>query len=184
MLLKRFLLFVIILSCICTVSCVDDLDFEQAQDIEIFPTAEVDLIFFTLVTENFDNVDNSDTPQTERDTTMVSFLDDRFLRDNVTNVELTFRVNNSFVQSFVSRVLFLDSNLNVMRAIEFDINPSLSGEPVQSVTIDTISGEELEGLLSSDRIVNEVTLLPNDEPIVGELNFESKGVFQLRISDF
>jgi hypothetical protein len=70
MLLKRFLLFVIILSCICTVSCVDDLDFEQAQDIETFPTAEVDLIFFTLVTENFDNVDNSDTPQTERDTTM------------------------------------------------------------------------------------------------------------------
>lgn len=184
MLLKRFLLSIIILSCIAIVSCVDNLDFDQVEDIEIFPTAEVDLIFFTLVTQNFDDVDNSDMPQTERDTTLVSFLDDSFLRENVTNIELTFRVDNSFVQSFTNRVTFLDANLNVMYAIDFNINASPSGEPVQSLLVDNISGAELEGFLSSNRIVNEVTLLPNDNPIIGELNFESKGLFQFRISDF
>jgi len=184
MLLKRFLFSIILLSSIGVVSCIDDLDFDQAEDIEIFPTVEVDLIFFSLGTENFDDVNNSDMPQTERDTTLVTFLDDSFLRENVTNVELTFRVENSFVQSFTNRVTFLDSNLNVMHAIDFNINASPSGEPVQSVIIDNVSGVELEGLLSADRIVNEVTLLPNDDLIVGALNFESKGIFQLRISDF
>ena len=93
-------------------------------------------------------------------------------------------MENSFLQSFTNRVTFLDANLNVMYAIDFNINASPSGEPVQSLLVDNISGAELEGFLSSNRIVNEVTLLPNDDPIIGELNFESKGVFQFRISDF
>lgn len=183
MILKRFIFAVILLGTMAFISCVDDLDFDQTQDIELFPTAEVDLIFFSLVTENFSDVDIADVAQSERDTTRVEFLDDSFLRENVTSVELTFQVDNSFVQSFTNRMMFLDSNLNVMYALEFDITPSQTGESVRSVLVDNVFGVELEALLSSDRIVNEVILQPNDQPIVGELDFKSKGVFQLRVTD-
>lgn len=176
-------LFVLVAICFIT-SCSSDLDFDQANDIVLSPQVEVDLLFFTLGTESFVTANIPDTTVVVRDTTRLEFLDDSFVRDNVREIEFRFQVDNSFAQTFSNRSVFLSSNGVPQYMLEFAIAPSPDGTTTTTTVIEQVDANQLEAILNSTQVANELQLDTNGLFIDGTLTLQSKALFSLEIGDF
>lgn len=182
--LKRFFIAVFILICIGLASCVDDIDFDQANDIVLAPQVEANLVFFTLETDAFLDQSVPDTTFIVRDTTRLEFLDDNFVRENITEVVFRFDVGNSFAQSFTNTSRFLNDNGVVQYALEFAVAPSPDGSSNTTIIIEQLNQEEIQALVNATQVVNEVELNTNGLFINGALSLQSKALYSLELSDF
>lgn len=176
--------FIVFVLCLCiAVSCSSELDFDQADDIVLAPQIDADLVFFTLGTETFINAAIADTTVVVRDTTRLEFLDDSFIRDNIREIEFTFQVDNSFAQSFSNRSVFLNENGIPQYMLAFTIAPSLDGSPVRTSIVEQVDENELEAILNSIQVANEVQLNTNGQFIDGVISLQSKALYSLELSD-
>lgn len=164
-------------------SCVDDVDFDQADDLVLTPQVDVDLIFLSLQTENFIDASIPDTTVVVQDTTRLEFLNDSFVRDNIKQIDLTFQVDNTFGQSFTNRAVFLNNNGVPQYGLEFTVDPSADGSVTRTTFVETVTQEELDAILSSIQLANELTLNTNGATIDGSIDLQSKALFSLEISD-
>jgi hypothetical protein len=167
----------------CIASCSSDLDFDQADDIVLSPRVDADLVFFTLGTETFIDASIPDTTIVVRDTTRLEFLDDSFVRDNIKEIELTFQVDNSFLQSFTNRSVFLNENGIPQYMLEFTVAPSTDGSVTRTTIIEELSENELEAIRNSIQLANEITLNTNGSFIDGTISLQSKAIYALEIED-
>lgn len=165
-------------------SCSSELDFENVNDIAVTPQVDADLVFFTLGTEAFINTSIPDTTLVVRDTTRLEFLDDDFIRDNIQEIKFTFQVDNSFAQSFSNQSIFLNENGVAQYMLEFAIAPSLDGFPARTSIVVQLDENELQAILNSIQVVDEVRLNTNEQFIDGELSLQSKAVYSLEFKDF
>lgn len=172
-----------VLSFILCVACVKDVDFDQADEIIISPNVDLDLVFFELDTENFVTSDTGDPVSVIRDTTRLEFLDDGFVRDNLLQIDFVFRYDNSFPQAFEHSALFLNDDDEVQYAVTFDVAASLDGMANTTVFTQTIAEPDLDAIRNSIKMLIELTLEPNGEPIIGELRHQSKAVYSLEFAE-
>lgn len=175
-------LIALLLAC-CIVSCSSEVDFDQADDIVLTPRVDADLVFFTLGTETFVNASVPDTTVVVRDTTRLEFLDDSFVRDNITQIALTFQVDNSFLQSFTNRSVFLNNNGIPQYMLEFTVAPSTDGSPTRTTVVEQLDENELDAILNSIQLANEIILNTNGSFIDGTLSLQSKALYTLEIQD-
>ena len=175
--LKQMLLLCCFLSLL--FSCVKDVDFDQADDITLQPDVDVDLVFFTLETSNFQGSDPSQSITVVRDTTRLDFLDDNFVQDNLKRIDFQFQYDNTFSQGFFHRALFLNEENETQYVIEFDVAPSMDGGNERTSFEQTVEDPDLDAIRASIKLVLEITVDIDGNPIEGTLSHQSKALYAL-----
>lgn len=116
--LYKIILFTVILG---FTSCLEDLDFDQAEDLEIEPTIAIDLLDFNVDQNDLldlNVLNNIGVPISDQ--TSLPDLQNSFFQEDVEEVELQFRANNEFDEDFTVEFTFWDENGN----------PSYIAEPI------------------------------------------------------
>lgn len=172
LIVKLFLfLFIILLS-----SCVDDIDFNQADDLKLTPAFSVSLMNFTVKQDQLvvGGVE-LDLPAQKSEFT---FLNNSTARENLTKVEFDFEVLNEFNREFIIEFRFLDGNGNRTHEIRLNIpNGNLFFIKDEIIIADN------RNFLNTKELEVKLTLLPSldgsviDATIPASLTFKSGGTF-------
>lgn len=164
-------------------SCSSELDFDQADEVVLTPKVDANLVFFTLGTETFLDETIPDTTVVVRDTTRLEFLDDSFVRDNIKEIELTFQVDNTFLQSFTNKSVFLNANGVEQYVLEFSVESSPDGTTARTTVVEMLDENEIEAIRNSTQLANELMLNTNGSFIDGMISLQSKALYSLEIGD-
>ncbi|OOV27716.1 hypothetical protein BXU11_09675 [Flavobacterium sp. LM5] len=168
---KTLLVFFLILF---SFSCSSDLDFDQANDIELRPVVIGNLASFDLVANQF--VNNGLEQTVSIDTPELGVFDDTFFKKNLIQTDLFFEVDNTINRAFELQLFFLDNANAPVSSIRMDI-PAYAG--TSNVTKRTVvyQGANLDLLKQSKKIAFVITLLPGPP-----LSAASVGNLKLRSS--
>jgi len=182
--LQRYLSMVVLLIALSvSISCVDDVDFDQTQDVVFNQTVDASLIFFTIDTTDLESVNTEEAIVTVRDTTRLEFLNDTFIRENLIEVTLDFQVDNTFGQSAINRAAFLNNAGQEQFVVEFEISSSPDGSVQRTAFTQVLSQEDIIAISNSIQLANEVVFTTNGASLNGELSLQSKALYKLEFSD-
>lgn len=178
------LLFVIAL--LTMTSCIDDVDFDQADGLQIEPVLVSSLAFFDAPAEEF--IIDPDESNVTRDTlTNIGIFEDPFVVDNLVRAEFLFEITNSINRAFEAQIELLNDNLEVQHIITIAIPTSPQNQEVITEQIEVFENETLSALTMSTQIFFTLTLVPDpnlpdvDESTPGRLRLRSVGTFFLNI---
>ncbi|GAB2780239.1 hypothetical protein [Salinimicrobium soli] len=157
-------------------SCVKDVDIDQYQEIVIPPTAALDLVYFTLSAENFLN--SSGQVQTAKDEVRLEFLDDDYIQDGLVGANFNFIFYNTFPQAFSVTVKLLATNNSVRYQFPVEVPPGQPGTPTVVNYTELVPASRINDIKRSIKLVVEVEMQPNSEPIEGALRLESKAFYK------
>lgn len=177
---KRIPLALVFLLVIGLSSCVKDIDFDQAGDITMQPEINASILIFEIDQRDFVDPETKIERLIIRDTVRLDFLDDDYIQKDLEKVEFSFKYKNTFPQAFSNRILFLSENNRLQHEIAFDTDPGQQGRPVVTEKIEIIGPDKIQVIKRSIKMVVEIKVIPNGQPFMGELNFESKGLFSFQ----
>jgi len=167
-------------------SCTKDVDFNQADSIEISPVVVSSLIFFNEPPSRFVNggVEITTVTDSIKD---INILTGQFLVDNLVKAEFLFETTNSINRAFEVKVEFYNDAFELQESFSFTaLESQLNEELVLEHTI-TFEGDSLDALKTTTQIVLTLTLLPSgdgsvlDEDSLGEIRLRSIATFYLVI---
>lgn len=158
-------------------SCVKDVDLDQAKDIALKPKLQIDLLIFDVGEADFVDTLTNQQKTIIRDTVRLEFLDDSYIQDDLVEVEFSFKYINSFSRSFHNKISFLAEDNSVQHLVEFNINPGDENNPAITEVIDLIAFDQIQVIRRSIKMAVEIEVLPGSDPFIGELKFQSKGLF-------
>lgn len=159
-------------------SCFKDVDFEQAQDIQLTPDLEADLLFYKLnEIDFFDSETNAFTPII-RDTVRLEFLDDDYIQDGLMYAEFRFKHENKFPYLIKSSIRFLSENDRTQFSVNYDIPPGSIDSIAVVDTLHVMETNEIGKVRRSIKMLVELELIDDGKDIEGELEFSSKGLFK------
>ncbi len=174
---------VLLLQLLVVASCVSDIDLDRIDEVVLTPRIDADLVFFTLSASDFETANTNTAQLVVRDTTRLEFLDDNVVQENLKEIELTYRSDNTFNSALINRSLFLDDAGVIQYEVSFPINASQNGEVATTRYQVILSEEDIEAIRNSIQLVNEVTLFTNGIVSEGVLTLQSKAVYSLELSD-
>ncbi|AXG67912.1 hypothetical protein KORDIASMS9_00094 [Kordia sp. SMS9] len=160
------------------VSCVEDVDFEQAEDIAISPVVESSLIFFDFDASEFSEPTGT-AIVTVGDDLELDVFNDEFLRDNLIRTEFFFEVTNSIDRTFRADIIMFDENDQVTYAFAIDVIPDGNTEVVTTHT-EIFEDVLLEQLKSTVRLELVLSMFPSasgiplDDNSLGAIGMRSK----------
>ena len=92
-----------------TVSCVDDLDFDQINDYSVTPEFTTALTFFKILTFQFFN--SAGIQESERtDITDLRIFDNSYVKDKLIKLDFNIDIKNEFDKVFIIQIEFLNQN--------------------------------------------------------------------------
>ncbi len=165
-------------------SCVKEVDFDQADDLEISPVIESSLIFFEGQANNF--LLNTNEIISIKDSVTVEFFDSAFIVDNLIKSEFVFEAVNSINRGFQVRVDFINDVEQEVHTFTLTASPSTDGNDVLSNHTEVFEDEKLEALKSTTKIVFTLSLLPGEtisQSTPGRIQLKSKAIFYLNIGE-
>lgn len=195
--------FIVIALLLAINGCVKELDLEQANDIELTPTLESDLVYFDLdaqrATEEILTVFGIDNlPPIESfipsnypsavelaDTTRIEVFDDTFFVENLTEADVLFQFTNSTATSYIAQIVFLTEDDQIVYETSFSIGSGSEETPLVVTQTDSFN-EELEDITNTVKIAVNTTIDANVDFIynpVGSLIFKSSGTFYFLIDE-
>ncbi|GAA0872035.1 hypothetical protein GCM10009117_11820 [Gangjinia marincola] len=160
------------------VSCVEDIDLNQTEDIVLSPVVELDLIFFNLDETDLLDQDTGTVFSAIQDTTRLEFLDDSFIRDNLIRVDLVFEFENSFNQSFSGEAVFLNESNDPQYTIPIEVASS-QGNTESTIITQTLTQEDILLLNNSNQLAISLQLNENGAPVLGAIALQSKATYYL-----
>ncbi len=172
--LQSLVLFLIALG---TISCVKDVDLDQAKDIGLKPKLQIDLLIFDVNEADFVDTLTNQQKTIIRDTVRLEFLDDSYIQDDLMEVEFSFKYINTFSRSFHNKISFLSENNSAQHVVEFNIDAGDKNNPAVTEVIELIKFDQIQEIQRSIKMAVEIQALPGNEPFTGELKFQSKGLF-------
>lgn len=155
-------------------SCIDDVDFSQGEDFTFEQRNIVNIAHFNLTTQNFTN---PLIGRVIRDTTRLDDLGKPFINENLKSIEFQFRYTNTFSQNFRSRITLLSENNQEKYNINFNVAGSQNGEAVITEHFEPVPINEIDSIKASIKMMFEIELLDNGQPIQGTLNLQSAADF-------
>jgi len=167
----------------CCISCVKDVDLDQAQDIELTPVVELDLIYFDLAPADFMDPESGLVLNTLRDTTEIRFLDDPDIGESLRQIDFFFRFNNSVERSFQVDFSFLSEASDTTYVTQTTVAPGLADSPVITEFEEVVVEPEIFELTRANRVVVTVIFPDPDPTLEGNLNMQSKTTYYLEIRD-
>lgn len=163
---------------LCLASCAKEIDFDQADDIDLSPVFESSLIHFSLPANNFD--DNGTEVNEVSDYIDINISGNRYFRDNLLKAEFVFEVLNSIDRSFELQIEFLNSANNELHTISFPISPSPNNTDVLTRYTELVEENSLRRIRRTVRLKFTLKMLTGTEinsSTPGRINLQSKGVF-------
>jgi hypothetical protein len=167
-------------------SCTKDVDFNQADSIQISPVVVSSLIFFNESSSRFlySGVEITTVTDSIKD---IKILTDQFLVDNLVKAEFLFETTNSINRAFEVKVEFYNDVFELQESFSFiALESPLNEELVLEHTI-TFEGDKLDALKTTTQIILTLTLLPSgdgsmlDEDSLGEFRLRSIATFYFEI---
>lgn len=178
--MKPRILLHVLAVCIIAISCVKDVDFDQAEEVYLENEFVTDLVYFNLTTSNFVDVDNDVVVNsTVTESTNLEFLDDQFIQENLVELAIEMEYQNTFQQSFTNRARFLNRANQEMYSFQFDVDGSADGSVVTTRFVDTLTQAELQQFKRSIKLEVSVDLTQDGQSIEGNLDFRSKAYYKM-----
>lgn len=138
-------------------SCSSDLDFTQAEDIELQPVVVANLASFDIAANQ---LINNGTEQTiTLAATDFTALQDDFLNKYIVKMNVTYEVVNTINRGFVLNLFFIDPNAMPVAAIRINV-PAAASSPVLVQETIVFEGSALSLLKQAQKISYVNTLLP------------------------
>ncbi|MEM6720485.1 MAG: hypothetical protein AAF611_14255 [Bacteroidota bacterium] len=157
-------------------SCVEDVDFDQAQDIAVSPIVESSLIFFDFPASQFSEPTGT-AIVVESDELELDLFGDQFFRDNLTRCEFFFEVTNSIDRNFRADIIMYDENDQITHAFFIDVTPDGNNEVITTHT-EVFEDALLDQLLNTKRLEFILSMFPSTTGI--PLNENSIGNIKMR----
>ncbi|NJW53936.1 hypothetical protein HC175_13520 [Salinimicrobium sp. CDJ15-91] len=155
-------------------SCVKDVDLDQVEEIIIPPEAAIDLVYFTLKSEDFTGAGKN--ALRAADVTRLDFLDDDYIQNNLVRADFNFRFTNTFHREFVAVIRFLSEGNAVQHEL---LIPIPAGTDASAAIVDyteIINEDQIGKVRRSIKLSIEITT--HNGPFVdGELSLESRGFY-------
>lgn len=165
-------------------SCVKDIDFDQADDLELTPTYVASLIFTELDQTSFVTPGGTEITQF-RDVTNIEFFNES-VSDELEKLVLDFEITNPFDRRFTLDFRFLnDTDTEVYRIPRILINENVTKLQVQEEIVLATN----RSILNATKIEITLELLPSSDGSVIDFNekktfiFKSAGTFYFRINN-
>ncbi|MCF8714032.1 hypothetical protein JM658_04255 [Joostella atrarenae] len=170
----------LILSSFLLFSCVKDVDFNQAEELEIEPSVAVSLLYFDLQASRIGLIPNNDVNRrTVQDTTKLDIFSEPFLEENLEEATLTFEFTNSIPRDFEAEIVLYDDAMTPLDVISIPIDMKLVTHirHYDLTEIDKLKGMAYMGI-ELELIPGSPLLTPNS---TGELLLKSSGTFFMSI---
>tara|TARA_R110000765_G_scaffold226990_1_gene330924 strand:- start:66 stop:611 length:546 start_codon:yes stop_codon:yes gene_type:complete len=164
----------IILFVLLQTGCVRDIDLDQADEFATEQDVDLDLIYFTLDAQNFTDETGTIIEPVTTQETRVELFDDEFFQENLEELWLYVRIENTFSQGFITTLNFLDEEGNITYSVQINVTGSTNDQPVTTIYDEVITGEDLDLIRASISISIATEIIPDGNPVSGELNFQSK----------
>lgn len=161
-------------------SCVKDIDLDQAEDITLKPDLQVDLLILNVKGSDFTNPESGLPRTIIRDTVRLEFLDDDYIQEDLRQVELRFRFTNTFSNSFSSNIYFFSESNDLQHQIDFIVGGGDKNAPVVTEIIDLTEENDIGRIRRTIEMVVEIEVLSGEAPLDGNLKFQSKGLFSFQ----
>lgn len=174
-LLKLFLLSFILFG---LSGCVKDIDLEQVEEIQIKPTAVIDLVNFSLEADLSNNYEPGVPVKLEKTVPFEVVTND--LKESVVSVDLAFEYFNSLPRLFNGTVLFINDKNKVKQKIEFEIPPGSQEDPETFRFIHTFADNDLESLNQATQVKVELEMQPGPEALKGLLQLKSTAAYRFQ----
>lgn len=158
-------------------ACVKDTDFEQADEIILSPTVELDLIHFDLSANDFFDPNTSNSILTVRDTTELRFLSDTEIQDGLKRAEFYFIFTNSIQRDFVADFQFLSEQNDTTYVAQTSISQGTVANPVITEFTENVEGDAIADLTMASKVVVSVTIPSSNANLTGSLNLKSKTTY-------
>lgn len=162
-------------------ACVDNIDFEQVNDVKIEPVVTVALLKSNIVQN--DLVIAGTEVGSISQTTRFTALDNNTARENLERVRLNFEVNNQFNRNFRLEFLFLDETDGLTNdAIVLNVNANNRNFTLEEEIMVAANAT----FLRTKKIQIRLTLLPSSDGSIIDVNvptslvFKSAGTFYFR----
>ncbi|MCB4807733.1 hypothetical protein LG651_05680 [Tamlana sp. 62-3] len=157
-------------------SCTEEVDFNQANQIQISPTVELSLVYSQADVNDF-LVNGQEVVTTETDFIEVDIFNDQFINDNVTKVDLHFETENTLPREFQYAVNFYTETGNYLYTYSFS---SLETSP----HIATFENDDLNIIKNTSILEFVISMLPGEalnSETQGAISLKSKGIFYFNI---
>jgi hypothetical protein len=158
-------------------ACIKDTDFEQANEVVLSPTVELDLIYFDLSASDFFDPQTSNSILTIRDTTELRFLSDTEIQDGLIRAEFFFRFTNSIPRSFITDFQFLSDENDTTYTAQTTILEGTIATPVVTEFTENVEGDAIADLTLASKVVVSVTIPSSNADLTGNLNLKSKTTY-------
>jgi len=175
----------IILCCffICCSACVKDLDFSQAEDIEIEPVIATSLLNFTIDQEDYDVFDVEDgvsVNQSIIDETLLPSFESSLIKEDLDKIVLQFEAANTFEGDITLDIAFLDDNNNVTYQSSSILIPANDEAFYYEEEVVVLNNPNI---FNSKRVLGTLTYEGLIDGVTGNasLDFKSAGIFYFSI---
>jgi len=160
-------------------SCTKDIDFTQAEDLELNPVIESSLAFFDEPANQF--LENENEILITQDFINIDIFNNQFTVDNLVKVDLVFETENSINRRFDLQIDFFDNSGQLQHSFSIT-QEALSNNNYTEVFED----DTLDALKNTTAIFFTLRLSsgnpPIDENTPGTIKLKSKAVFYFNIT--
>jgi hypothetical protein len=138
-------------------SCSSDLDFEQANQLNVKPVFTTNLAYFPLEANQF--VVNGVEQSAFSYIANVDFFDKGIIRDDLVRTELYFRVKNTINRAYTYNITFLDANNAPIYNINMGI-PAYNGTEIVVEKTEIFNSSNIDILKNTKSITFSILMLP------------------------
>lgn len=169
---------------ISSISCVKDVDFDQAEDIALTPVYEVDFVYSRFDTSQF--IDSNIDPAIVipevivNDTLNYDLLGTGFVVDNLERVELTFEFTNIIERDFEFDFGFLndsDQRIGPLYSMTANSGNGEGTDPIVTTEVIILDTAEIEVLRDATRLISSMRVQNVNSSLRGILELRSKGTY-------
>ena len=176
-----FKLFSLLTFTLLCVSCFEDTDFNQANDVVVSPEIELDLIFFNLEASKFYDYTNNTEILVVQDTTDLNFLGGDDISNILKGADFFFEFTNSIPRGFNVSFDFLNQ-ANVSKFLmQTTVASGNQDAPVVSYFEQSLDELQIKELTKAKKVLVTVTIPSSSQDLSGVLNLQSKTTYYLQI---
>ena len=176
-----FKLFSLLTFTLLCVSCFEDTDFNQANDVVVSPEIELDLIFFNLEASKFYDYTNNTEILVVQDTTDLNFLGGDDISNILKGADFFFEFTNTIPRGFNVSFDFLNQ-ANVSKFLmQTTVASGNQDAPVVSYFEQSLDELQIKELTKAKKVLVTVTIPSSSQDLSGVLNLQSKTTYYLQI---
>ncbi|WP_159025619.1 hypothetical protein [Aquimarina sp. Aq78] len=166
------------------ISCVKDVDFDQAEDVVLTPVYEVDFVYSRFDTSQF--IDSNINPAIVvpevivNDTLSYDLLGTDFVVDNLERVELTFEFRNTIERNFEFDFGFLndsDQRIGPLYSMTANSGNGEGTDPIVTTEVIILDTAEIDVLRDATRLISSMRVQNINSSLRGILELRSKGTY-------